>query len=106
MPVIGTNEIPNITITIVADPESKTIYATPNNGNVFLGHPGQLITWQCSRPFQIQFVELSGTGARLHSQRTEDGRGLTVRLGETGTFFKYIVTVGNLVLDPYIGVDH
>ncbi|HEX4388443.1 MAG TPA: hypothetical protein VH109_07430 [Steroidobacteraceae bacterium] len=96
-----------IEITIVADEANNTIYATPNNGNVFVGIPGDVIVWRCDQAFSIQFFELTGSGATLNSKSCEDGKKqFSVKLEEECTFFKYMVTVGNLVLDPYIGTDH
>lgn len=95
-----------IEITIVADAASNTIYAKPNNGNVFLGIAGDIVVWKCDQPFSIQFFELSGTGARLEGRPTATTEAFTVKLDTECTFFKYFVTVGKLVLDPYIQTDH
>jgi hypothetical protein len=96
-----------ILITIVPDPVNNTIYAKPNNGNVFVGIPGDEVVWTCDQAFSIQFFDLTGTGATLNCQNLEDGKKeFRVKLEQECTFFKYIVTVGNLVLDPYIGTNH
>jgi hypothetical protein len=95
------------TITIVANPESKTIYATPGNGNVFTAAPGDMVCWTCARPFTISFFEENASGATIHPAKVEAEKEFCVTIQEKDRHsqFKYIVQVGNLVLDPYIHVD-
>jgi hypothetical protein len=91
-------------IKITANRDTKTIFAEPNSGNVFDATAGDTITISCATAdFQVLLIELSGSGGGASIQHGNGSPGMpfTATLSH-GKFFKYIVRVGNLVLDPYI----
>jgi len=89
-------------IQLTVKPETRTILAEPDNGNVLDACVGDTITWSCNENFRILFIELSGKGPDLEKDEGGPGKPVKVTL-KGGKFFEYIIRTGDgLVLDPYI----